>query len=59
MGSQAPSHVRGCAENSVFDTSWFTGRKLALVPGSRLYYYKDVCYIDVCLDGNLNFRHPL
>ena len=35
MRSQAHSHGRGGAANSVFDTSWFTARKLALVPGSR------------------------
>ena len=46
------AHVRGGAENSVFDTSRSTAPKLAFVPDSRLYVDKDVCYMNVCGKSN-------
>ena len=48
MGSQSHTHVRGGCKKSIFDLSRSLAPKLALVPGSRLYCNKGVCYINVC-----------
>ena len=49
MGSQTPHYVRGGCKNLIFDISrWSLAPKLALVPGSRLYCNKGICYMNVC-----------
>ena len=48
---QAPHGSRfifSCTEFAIFDTSRSTAPKLALLPGSRLYCDKCICYIKVC-----------
>ena len=40
--------IFSCTELAIFDTSRSTDPKLALVPGSRWYCDKCICYIQVC-----------
>ena len=40
--------IFSCTELAIFDISRSTAPKLALVPGSRLYCDKCICYIKVC-----------
>ena len=40
--------IFSCTELASFDTSRSTAPKVALVPGSRWYCDKCICYIKVC-----------
>ena len=48
MGGQVPQCHGGGVKNSIFDIFRSYAPKLALVPRSRLYCSKGVCYMNVC-----------